>query len=637
MIEPNDIKRVFFDHFSCQFSEPSYNRVEFFSSKFKRLSVDQCLVIERPFCDEEIKTTFLECGEDKAPGLDGADPTKPKEYCLISLIGCQYKITDGPLIVNELISWSKKHKSKLMIFKQNWIKGCFNSTFASILINGSPSKDFSLSRGLRQGDPLSPFLFLVAAEDLHVFMEEAIEKKHFIGIHAAQNYNIISHLQFANDVLFVGVKTATLFPIFSLQHYFSRERLEASVPHDHVNTLAHEVRCKGPKLNGGLGIGNLKAANLALLSHWWWRIRSDKSALWNSVILGWKYTIWDFIYLKLSVIRCKKVLLIELYGFLALWMHVIFLVLELDPNLSVNSANLNPNLVSISVDDPLYIGNSDHPRMVLTNIPFNGSNFLGWSRTVKMALGAKLKLGFINETCARLVSEGENLQRWIRCDYMVTCWILNLTTTKLSKAFLYAQFAFELWKEIVKRYGQREQSNPGLDHKLVVAVCQEVMKMFNEKNPMPNIGGASSFMHHAGSIQLTPSLLLDLSTKEVVAIGKGSRCLYTCTSLDPSTSSTSQKPTINSINVFDFHNSPVVSNYVHHNVVDLHTIHARLGHLSLSKMIHVDECKKFNTFDFTCDSCSLAKFHRLPFLKNASSSHNSFDLIHADLIHGDSC
>ncbi|GKB50372.1 hypothetical protein Tco_0901125 [Tanacetum coccineum] len=71
MIEPNDIKRVFFDHFSCQFSEPSYSRAEFFSSKFKRLSVDQCLVIERPFCDEEIKTTFLECGEDKAPGLDG--------------------------------------------------------------------------------------------------------------------------------------------------------------------------------------------------------------------------------------------------------------------------------------------------------------------------------------------------------------------------------------------------------------------------------------------------------------------------------------------------------------------------------------------------------------------------------------
>ncbi|GJZ73468.1 retrovirus-related pol polyprotein from transposon TNT 1-94 [Tanacetum coccineum] len=91
----------------------------------------------------------------------------------------------------------------------------------------------------------------------------------------------------------------------------------------------------------------------------------------------------------------------------------------------------------------------------------------------------------------------------------------------------------------------------------------------------------------------------DLSTKKVVAIGKGSRCLYTCTSLDPSTSSTSQNSTVNVINVFDFLNNHVVSNFVHHNVDDLHTLHARLGHLSVSKMIHVNECKKFNTSNFT--------------------------------------
>ncbi|GKA30428.1 elongation factor G, III-V domain-containing protein [Tanacetum coccineum] len=45
---------------------------------------------------------------------------------------------------------------------------------------------------------------------------------------------------------------------------------------------------------------------------------------------------------------------------------------------------------------------SDHPAMLLTNIPFNGSNFHGWSRNVKMALGAKLKLGFIDGSYCRL-------------------------------------------------------------------------------------------------------------------------------------------------------------------------------------------------------------------------------------------
>ncbi|GKD25797.1 kinase-like domain, phloem protein 2-like protein [Tanacetum coccineum] len=215
VIEPNDIKRVFFDHFSCQFREPSYSRPELFSSKFKRLSVDQCLAIERPFCDEEIKTAVWECGDDKAPGL----------------------------------------------------MGFFNSATSSVLINGSPSKEFSLGRGLG-------------------------------GIRVAQNCNTISHLQFADDVLFVGkwseCNMKSLVRILRCYHLSSGLKVDLSksciygvgVTHDQVNTLAHEVRCKGPKLNGGLGIGNLKAANLALLSHWWWRIRSDKSALWNSVIVS---------------------------------------------------------------------------------------------------------------------------------------------------------------------------------------------------------------------------------------------------------------------------------------------------------------------------------------------------------------
>ncbi|PWA93857.1 hypothetical protein CTI12_AA066750 [Artemisia annua] len=52
-------------------------------------------------------------------------------------------------------------------------------------------------------------------------------------------------------------------------------------------------------------------------------------------------------------------------------------------------------------NDLLYLASSDHPGMMLTNTPFNGSNFLGWSRTIKMALGAKLKLGFIDGSLAK--------------------------------------------------------------------------------------------------------------------------------------------------------------------------------------------------------------------------------------------
>ncbi|GJS98578.1 RNA-directed DNA polymerase, eukaryota, reverse transcriptase zinc-binding domain protein [Tanacetum coccineum] len=182
------------------------------------------------------------------------------DFCPISLIGAQYKIItkvlanrlakvidsvigheqsafiknrqilDGPLMVSEAIQWCKRKNSKLLIFKIDfekafdsiswdflfqvmhfmgfndtwikWISGCLSTATSSILINGSPTREFNISRGLRQGDPLSPFLFIIAMEGLHVALEDAIAA----GLYRCLKVNTLnlSHLFFADDVLFIG-------------------------------------------------------------------------------------------------------------------------------------------------------------------------------------------------------------------------------------------------------------------------------------------------------------------------------------------------------------------------------------------------------------------------------------------------
>ena len=69
------------------------------------------------------------------------------------------------------------------------------------MLNGQPHGLISLTRGLCQGDPLSPYLFLLVTKGLHAFFSKAEEKGDISGVSLYPASPKISHLLFANDSL----------------------------------------------------------------------------------------------------------------------------------------------------------------------------------------------------------------------------------------------------------------------------------------------------------------------------------------------------------------------------------------------------------------------------------------------------
>lgn len=93
---------------------------------------------------------------------------------------------------------------KCMNFDQKWlewISAIFRSSKISILVNGTPSDEFTPTQGLRQGDPLSPLLFNLVGEVLAKLLERASELHIIKGISMPNCQITVTHLQFADDVI----------------------------------------------------------------------------------------------------------------------------------------------------------------------------------------------------------------------------------------------------------------------------------------------------------------------------------------------------------------------------------------------------------------------------------------------------
>ncbi|GKA10781.1 RNA-directed DNA polymerase, eukaryota, reverse transcriptase zinc-binding domain protein [Tanacetum coccineum] len=192
-----------------------------------------------------------------------------------------------------------------------WIKGCLKSSMGSVLINGSLSSEFQFFKWLKQGDPLSPFLFIMVMESLHISFSRIMQAGLFSGISINDSLQL-SRLFYVDDAVFVeewnDSNLATIVHV--LKCFFLASSLKINVHKsklmstgvglEEVSRAANIVGCSTlsshfsylgvkdkvlvSKQKGGLEVSSLFALNRALLFKWVWLFISKDSSLWSRCI-----------------------------------------------------------------------------------------------------------------------------------------------------------------------------------------------------------------------------------------------------------------------------------------------------------------------------------------------------------------
>ncbi|GJU48687.1 ulp1 protease family, C-terminal catalytic domain-containing protein [Tanacetum coccineum] len=144
---------------------PQVSRLQLDMDFPNKLNLDQHVELENNVTREEIKREIWDCEVDKSHGPDG--------------------------------------------FTFGIYRRCLRSSRGSVIVNGSPTHEFQFHKGLKQGDPLSPFLFILIMESLYILVQRVVDRGMFRGISMGPSLHL-SHLFYADDVVFIGISVANV-------------------------------------------------------------------------------------------------------------------------------------------------------------------------------------------------------------------------------------------------------------------------------------------------------------------------------------------------------------------------------------------------------------------------------------------
>ncbi|GKB55422.1 putative RNA-directed DNA polymerase, eukaryota, reverse transcriptase zinc-binding domain protein [Tanacetum coccineum] len=176
--------------------------------KARKLSTQEKNDLECPVSSDEIKKAVWDCDGDKAPGSGGFLFKILKRYREIFKFDMELFVSDfftklrmPPGTNSAFITLLPKFG-----FGEKWrnqIQACLQFARTSILVNESPTSEFSIKRGLRQGDPLSPFLFILIMEGLHIAIKDVNHLNLIKGVSVGNPGIRLSHFFYVDDVVLV--------------------------------------------------------------------------------------------------------------------------------------------------------------------------------------------------------------------------------------------------------------------------------------------------------------------------------------------------------------------------------------------------------------------------------------------------
>ncbi|RVX09324.1 LINE-1 retrotransposable element ORF2 protein [Vitis vinifera] len=324
--------------------------------------------LDRPFTEEEVRMAVFQLNKEKAPGPNGFTIAVYQECWDVikedlmrvflefhtngvlsgrlrkvlheTISGSQgafiegRHILDAVLIANEVVDEKRRSGEEGIVFKidfekaydhvdwgfldhvlqrkgssrkwRSWIRGCLSSSSFAILVNGNAKGWVKASRGLRQGDPLSPFLFTLVADVLSRmlfraeetgFTEASMEHLQNLkiillvfgqvsGLKINLEKSTISGLPLGGNPKTIGFWDPVVERISRRLDGWKKAYLSLGgriTGREEKSSCQMEVVSR-PKESGGLGFGKISLRNIALLGKWLWRFPRERSGLWHKVI-----------------------------------------------------------------------------------------------------------------------------------------------------------------------------------------------------------------------------------------------------------------------------------------------------------------------------------------------------------------